>query len=588
GGGGGEKAAPTGKRRRINYACDYCRSRKTRCDEGQPSCHACSAAGIECVTRNRRQPWLDVRRHEAGRVPNQGSTAEGRSRQQRQEDEPSAVGTHSARRVSYSSLRAEDDDPGAETSRQPGAVQSENDRPEHSARLPIIQIDSGNTPLELMTSWLDLARHRLRIPPAGPRPRAWSARNSLHANDMGGSPNEWTLPRSLGTWEIPEEGVLLSLIDSFLAGPNVLLPLLQPEKIKHAAHAASQDGPNAVAQQSGLPVLMQMYLVLVLGHAAQPLHPEPDFDAQGCLKYSESLLGLILQQSTLEALRAVTLLSMALRCHDNLAAAGHTMSLAVSMGVALGLPRYSARLPPGEERRSTWMSVFAFEKLLSFELGRPSLIPDDYPELIPDTIVTGAAQRQLASQPVFEIVLSLAKLLGEVGRWCVQVSRKEDDRSDEAMAEVVREKVRTTGLSCLKLMEWASDVCPSRYRPTSDLFFDSRLHPFTSFIAMQYHTAMILVTRNSLLISEKAIRLAVDVIAKDEPWESAVRNGQSIAVNSARIILRLFLESSELASCAALPSLSSPLHAMGVLAVFAVTRPGSRMSGMDRELLKTA
>lgn len=98
--------------------------------------------------------------------------------------------------------------------------------------------------------------------------------------------------------------------------------------------------------------------------------------------------------------------------------------------------------------------------------------------------------------------------------------------------------------------------------------------------------SMIIVTRNSLLISEKAIRLSVDVIAKDEPWEYVVRNGQSLAANSARKILRLFLESSENQTYPVLPSLAGPLHAMGALAVFVVTRQNSRMASMDRELLK--
>lgn len=80
----------------------------------------------------------------------------------------------------------------------------------------------------------------------------------------------------------------------------------------------------------------------------------------------------------------------------------------------------------------------------------------------------------------------------------------------------------------------------------------------------------------------------MDVIAKDEPWEFTVRNGHSLAVKSARGILRLFLECSEHETYPALPSLVGPLHAMGVLAVFLATRPESRMANMDRELLKAA
>jgi hypothetical protein len=428
---------------------------------------------------------------------------------------------------------------GSVSARQSEAAQADDDRPELEARLPIVQIDSGNTPLELMTSWLDLARYRLRIPRLGSKLPARPTED--YANGPEGSNNDSALPRSLGIWNIPDQDVLLVLVGRFLDGPNILFPLLQPEKIKQAARTASRHGPNALAQEHGLPVLMQIYLVMILGHASQP-RQEFEFDAEGCLKYSESLLGLILQHSSLAALRAVTLLSMALRCHNKLAAAGHAMSLAVSMGVALGLPRYSPRLPHGEERRSTWTSVFAFEKLLSFELGRSSLIPDDYLELLPgshssgsqdDSLVEGNVAekpQQRQQQPVADVVLSLAKLLGDIGRWCVQVSRKEDHQGGDALAAVVREKVRTTGLSCVKLMEWASDVCPSSYRsvflctfhaynvserrarntkklspsalkhrrstdcecrPTSDLLPDSSLHPFTSFIAMQYHTAYV-------------------------------------------------------------------------------------------------
>lgn len=37
------------KRQRVSLACEYCRSRKQRCDSGRPSCSACVAAGQSCV-----------------------------------------------------------------------------------------------------------------------------------------------------------------------------------------------------------------------------------------------------------------------------------------------------------------------------------------------------------------------------------------------------------------------------------------------------------------------------------------------------------------------------------------------------------
>ncbi|EUC46990.1 hypothetical protein COCMIDRAFT_91344 [Bipolaris oryzae ATCC 44560] len=642
----GNNPGPSSKRRRINFACDYCRSRKTRCDEGQPSCYACSAAGIQCVTRNRRQPWLDVRRHEAGKSQHRSEIEETARQDQidsnsisRRAATLSTIPTHEDRRSAPASRRdrrqqdhenetitteedtalssiqgppqAENDDtiisnpacsyPARQTqgtsTHRSSTTQGEDDRPELRSRLPIIHADSGNTSLDFMTSWLDLARHRLQIPRSGPRQAEQS--DSDPASDGGTTQKDSLLPIFLKIWGFPEQETLSALIDWFLEGPNIVFPVLQPDKIRHVAQRAYTDGPKSFTQQYGLAVLMQVYLVMILGHSSRPNH-HLGFDAEGCLEYSQSLLGLVLQQVTIDALRAVTLLSMALRCHENLAAAGHTMSLAVSMAISLGLPKQSPHLLLREERRNVWISVFSFEKFLSFELGRASLIADDCPDLLPGSSglgdrehgienrdSTNRSQQQL-QYPICEIALSLATVLSDVGRLCVQVSRKEDEKNHENVTELVREKVRTIGLSCVKLMSWASDVCPSGYSPIMDILFNSRTHPFASFIAMQYHIAVIIVTRNSLLISEKAIRLSVDVIAKDEPWEYAVRNGQSLAANSARKILRLFLESSENQTYPVLPSLAGPLHAMGALAVFVVTRQNSRMASMDRELLKAA
>ena len=518
----GDNPGPSSKRRRINFACDYCRSRKTRCDEGQPSCYACSAAGIQCVTRNRRQPWLDVRRHEAGKGQHR-SELEETARQDQIDSNPISRGA-----VALSAIPAHEDRRSAPTSRQgrrqqdhenetmtaeenttlssiqsppqtendativsnppcsypvrqaqgtsthrSSIIQGDDDRPEFRSSLPIIHADSGNTSLDFMTSWLDLARHRLQIPRSVPRQAEQS--DSDPANHSGATQKDSVLPGFLGTWDFPEQEALSTLVDWFLEGPNIVFPVLQPDKIRHIAQVAYANGPKSFTQQYGLVALMQVYLVMILGHSSKP-NQDLGFDAEGCLEYSQSLLGFVLQQSTIDALRAVTLLSMALRCHENLAAAGHTMSLAVSMAISLGFLKQSPHLPPGEERRNVWMSVFSFEKFLSFELGRASLIVDDYSGLLPDSSLLRDREhgmdnadstnqsRQRLQHPICEVVLSLATVLNDVGRLCVQVSRKEDDKNDDNTTDIIREKVRTIGLSCVRLMSWASDVCPSCYR----------------------------------------------------------------------------------------------------------------------------
>ncbi|RVD82572.1 uncharacterized protein DFL_006994 [Arthrobotrys flagrans] len=51
------------KRTRLRQACDACRLRKVRCDEGNPPCKPCQAQGLLCAyTRARKKPGPPVRR----------------------------------------------------------------------------------------------------------------------------------------------------------------------------------------------------------------------------------------------------------------------------------------------------------------------------------------------------------------------------------------------------------------------------------------------------------------------------------------------------------------------------------------------
>ena len=69
------EAGRPAKKRRINFACNYCRNRKTRCDEQKPSCMACINAGVECVTTDRRRPGVEVSRRETQRRASRASTS---------------------------------------------------------------------------------------------------------------------------------------------------------------------------------------------------------------------------------------------------------------------------------------------------------------------------------------------------------------------------------------------------------------------------------------------------------------------------------------------------------------------------------
>lgn len=97
---------------------------------------------------------------------------------------------------------------------------------------------------------------------------------------------------------------------------------------------------------------------------------------------------------------------------------------------------------------------------------------------------------------------------------------------------------------------------------------------------MPCHSLLIL-SRNTLLISKEATSAVADIIAKDKPWGSAVRNGQSIAANAARKILRILVETLDSYSISIFSSWLGMLHAFATLAIHIVTHPGSRISTMD-------
>ncbi|RBQ73745.1 hypothetical protein FVER14953_11027 [Fusarium verticillioides] len=97
-----------------------------------------------------------------------------------------------------------------------------------------------------------------------------------------------------------------------------------------------------------------------------------------------------------------------------------------------------------------------------------------------------------------------------------------------------------------------------------------------------------MLNRNSLLISKNALHMAVEIIAKDTPWEYQIRNGQSMVANSARKIIHLLADNDDTASHLFAPAYFPLLHAMYVLAIHILKQPHSRVSKIDQSLLVTA
>jgi hypothetical protein len=240
-----------------------------------------------------------------------------------------------------------------------------------------------------------------------------------------------------------------------------------------------------------LPDLLLFCLVLVLGYAGNPTIESSDLVAT-YIGYCETMLGHVLGWGTIDAVRIIFLLALALRGREKITSAWPLSGVCVSLAQVLGLNRqkpHGRRSPEmvsekmDQERRRVWWCVYSFEKLFAFELGRPSIISDsDHDQLEPAVV-------QENCPDFFHMAITLAGTLSEVSKRSIAARTKEElaGAGREGLENAIRFKVATTGELVLLLMRWAESL-PKNLRPTSDLLCEPAEFPLAAFMAVQYHS----------------------------------------------------------------------------------------------------
>ncbi|VUC26354.1 unnamed protein product [Clonostachys rosea] len=539
---------PRSKKRRINFACNYCRTRKTRCDEGKPSCKACLAAGVHCITTDKRRPGKSVDRHEAGRqrgsiasVSDGTSLASPFNQLISESDASEQLMSDSRSRLEFPTplelpeIGYVDD---LETQHQTLNHGDEDDRenlanePSPSrfqGRLPLVRNTPGNSSVEMASDWLDLALYRLGLR-QGPT-KSWEYCRA----DMF-SVSDASLP---GQWGLPNQASARVLLECYFQGPNVIFPLLEWKECKAGLEECLNTSFIEFCSRHAPSRVLQILAVLVLGYISGP-HQVSDLNVRDYLNRCRTMLGHVVRCPSISTLKSLILFSIALKSSSSLLEAWHTINLAASIATSLGLnqpmvrpqEQKSLQYLKAQEKKELWVYIYTIEKLLAFELGRHSNLHDIQEAELPDS---------LGCKELFE----LARLLSDTGKRSVHASRQEDETDhDDELYRSICEKVKITGESCINLIH--------------------------------------------LLISKEALQSAVGVIAKDKPWYSVIRNGQSMVADAARKTLRLIIEGADSDFNAALSSLTAPLNSMATLAVSVITRPRSHMAGTDLSLIETA
>ncbi|KAL2016665.1 hypothetical protein VTK56DRAFT_3209 [Thermocarpiscus australiensis] len=182
---------PPAKRRRIGYACDFCRAKKMRCDGERPSCGACTSRRNECVYSPQRTR-VSVTQDYVDSLRAQNKALEEKLAKQSRREGPSAYGDSPFPHQSYSTFSRSASE--QDSSYEPAAGQYPVS-PRSPARPPIrSSIPDGSIPSDDSRGASYRPSTGGRLPPLAPvhQPLEAVAARAPHATARdNGSPGEY-------------------------------------------------------------------------------------------------------------------------------------------------------------------------------------------------------------------------------------------------------------------------------------------------------------------------------------------------------------------------------------------------------------
>lgn len=583
-------SAPTPKRRRLNLACNYCRSRKTRCDEQTPSCHACLAAGLACITTDPRKPNQHVERREAGKGPNSSAVTTG-SVQPPEQDIVQHPGASNVSPGNTPTTVLDD----ACNEQSPAMVQEEDlpPAPRNNTRdnfvgqrfrglLPILRHEVGSTSVDVLTGWLNVASFRLGLGQSFGVTTPYNA-HQYHDSFPIPAPSISNLS-DLSPW-----------VSNYFQNVHPVYPVVDQEGVYTLLDKFQTYGIlTLISNTEYLSHIVTTLVVLDIGSGG---FSTAGSDTCDLYLFAKDLLGRLIGRPTFPNIKALFLLALDMYYHDDLASAWSTLTLCISTATAIGLSKSRNILAADpnytkEDGMRTWWSIFVLENLIAFETGRKSSISSDGILDLDLTALSANASVDNGQGPTleepedmrfFKFIIGFAKILGEIGNRCIDIRDREEVSGKDQIQRLVAEKVKITGESCVQLTKWA-ETLPDNIRPGSDLIYDRRTFPQAAFISLHYYNALLALTRNSLLISEAALRDTTEVLSKDQPWGYIIRNGHPTVASSARKLIKLFIEAEESGASLLIPHTNASLHALYVLAVHLLRHPDTMLRKTDLDV----
>lgn len=453
---GSFSSAPLPKRKRLSYACNYCRAKKTRCDEQFPSCQNCQLAGVPCVTVDKRRPNAPVQ-HRRKDLPITGRFLDMETTGLTALASPETTG------VSCSSSQITP--PAVATlSRSASPVaRGPNEWSNWDTRhLPVIPTRPGSSVVQISTQWLDLALSRLRVP------RSDHVRASL--SPCLANPNP-PCDYAVAAVEpaLPPLDELHTFAELFLKVYHVVYPFLDRQRMLLLLNEVPDIRHNGgrIRREGKVSTLLLLYLIPILGTMAGPTVSEQRLDTY--LGYCHSLVGHLILQPSIQSVQALLLFSMTLRLRDQLSQAWDVLALAISMSKTLRLADLTANLQSTHGSKSssdkdslrTWWALYVFEKFLAFDSGQNCSLDDPILSSVGRQTRTEALEHgsALDLQDYEHYLTSLANVLREMQHRSWHTWRTQSlDTTSEANARA--SKIRAAGAIDTLLWKWRVSLPP--------------------------------------------------------------------------------------------------------------------------------
>ncbi|KEQ75223.1 hypothetical protein M436DRAFT_41996 [Aureobasidium namibiae CBS 147.97] len=585
------------KRIRLSRACNKCRSRKVRCDEGQPSCTNCVRAKVECITTDPNNPdQLSTharRRAGTGNAASPSAPAHSPSADRATAAlEPSSYNANVSQSPMWQSSTPLHQTPNdIPTSRMAigGLVHRpdiQNQQYDQAAELvvePAVQpgllgnvqgsgfaVNSvsaterkylGSTSLQVFSQWLDLTFH---VSPTG---LTSSFQHGMRFCEEMELPADLFMPPIPSAWR--------EYVEAFVSGPGMVFPIVSAEGITSTIQYLCQQDLRTLPVRER-PLIATVYACLAigadsLGHSTQGM---------SLVTAAYSLYAYLVAQPYLQSAQALLLICLALRGRNKDGAGSQALGQAIRILHSLGLHRKlngygSLNREQTEVVRlgvHTWWSAYCLDRMMSLETGRPPQIQDEDTDQSRNLQTTNV--QDLAA---LQALLDLGAIQGSVARHLCTPRLPTITAVLEAQSRLDQ-----------SLLEWQNKL-PARLRCDGDITInDPDLALPRAFLSIQLHTTMINLHRAALLMDKDIHQTNLARYDLGKANANRLASSESICANSARAIITAFLQAREITKNSRLQTMTGPLMAIYVLSINTLKNSTSWSARSDVGLIYSA